>query len=274
MKKRTIKSLAVVIMLAALLAFPAYKLSAVTERTVVLGNIVGSGVTTLVRGLIQGQVHNFKDAVKCLAYGSAAGYGFYQSKKLVGGNHVFSGVLLANLSVSVIDNVTSGEGPLSYLGFSLPLARIEIATPLAKQKRSLLRVTVSPRDAISIALSLSKSDRVSLRNGMLAFEADTPLSENVRGWAYSMFPTVLSGTAESVYQHEMVHVVQSLQLMAASPEPFLKSHRREEGKAKLLDFAGFRAQTLGLVNDLTMAKLQSYDKYWREAEAYSLVQSL
>ena len=47
-----------------------------------------------------------------------------------------------------------------------------------------------------------------------------------------------------------------------------------EGKAKLLDFAGFRAQTLGLVNDLTMAKLQSYDKYWREAEAYSLVQSL
>jgi hypothetical protein len=92
MKKGTIKSLAVVIILAALLAFPAYKLSAVTERTVVLGNIVGSGVTTLVRGLIQGQVHNFKDAVKCLAYGSASGYGFYQSKKLVAGNHVFSGV--------------------------------------------------------------------------------------------------------------------------------------------------------------------------------------
>lgn len=274
MKKRTIKSLAVVIMLAALLAFPAYKLSAVTESTVVLGNIVGSGVTTLVRGLIQGQVHNFKDVVKCLAYGSASGYGFYQSKKLVAGNHVLGGVLLANLSASVIDNVTSGEGPLSYLGFSLPLARIEIATPLAKQKRSLLRVTVSPRDAISLALSLSKSDRVSLRNGMLAFEADTPLAKNVRGWAYSMFPTVLSGTPESVYQHEMVHVVQSLQLMAASPEPFLKSHRREEGKAKLLDFAGFRAQTLGLVNDLTLAKFQSYDKYWREAEAYSLVQSL
>ena len=274
MKKRTIKSLTVVIMLAALLAFPAYKLSAVTESTMVLGNIVGSGVTTLVRGLLQGQVHNFKDAIKCLAYGSVSGYGFYQSKKLVAANHVFSGVLLANLSVSVIDNVTAGEGPLSYLGFSLPLARIEIATPLAKQKRSLLRVTVSPRDAISLALSLSKSDRVSLRNGMLAFEADTPLAENVRGWAYSMFPTVLSGTPEWVYQHEMVHVVQSMQLMAASPEPFLKSHRREEGKAKFLDFAGFRAQTLGLVNDLTMAKLQSYDKYWREAEAYSLVQSL
>jgi hypothetical protein len=274
MKNRTIKSLAVAIMMAAMLAFPAYRLSAVSEGTAVLGNVVGSGVTTLVRGLLQGQVHSMKDAVKCLAYGSASGFGFYEAKKLVAADHVFGGVLLANLSASVIDNVTSGEGALSYLGFSLPLVRIEIATPLAKQERSLLRASVSPRDAISLALSLSKSNRVMLRNGMLAFEADTPLAENVRGWAYSIFPTMLNGTPESVYRHEMVHVVQSLQLMAASPEPFLKSHRREEGKAGLLAFAGFRLQALGLANDLTLAKLQSYDKYWREAEAYSFVQSL
>jgi len=274
MKKRTIKRLAVAVMMAALLAFPAYKLSAVSESTMILGNVVGSGVTTLVRGLLQGQVHNFKDAVKCLAYGSASGYGFYQSKKLVAADRIFSGILLANLSASVIDNVTSGEGPLSYLGFSLPLVRIEIATPLARQKHSFLRATVSPRDAISLALSLSKSNRVFLRNGMLAFEADKPLADNVRGWAYGIFPTMLVGTADSVYRHEMVHVVQSLQLMAASPEPFLKGHRRDEGKAKFLDFAGFRVQAIGLTNDLTLAKLQSYDKYWREAEAYSLVESL
>jgi hypothetical protein len=274
MRNRTIKSLAVAVLLAALLAFPAYKLSAVSESTVVLGNVVGSGVTTLVRGLLQGQVHSFKDAVKCLAYGSVSGYGFYQSKKLVAADRVFGGILLANLSASVIDNVTSGEGPLSYLGFSLPLVRIEIATPLARQKRSFLRVTVSPRDAISLALSLSKSDRVSLRNGMLAFEADTPLAANVLGWAYSLFPTTLSGTNESVYRHEMVHVVQSLQLMAASPEPFVKGYRREEGKAKFLDFSGFRVQALGLANDLTLSKAQSYTKYWKEAEAYHLVQSL
>ena len=273
MKKRTIKSLAVVILLAALLAFPAAKLSAVTEGTVILGNVVGSGMTTLVRGLLQGQVHNFKDAVKCLAYGSASGYGFYQAKKLVASDRAFSGILLANLSASVIDNVTSGEGPLSYIGFTLPLARIEIATPLARQKRSLLRVTVSPRDVISLALSFSKSDRVSLRSGMLAFEADKPLAAGVRGWAYSIFPTMLSGTDESVYRHEMVHVVQSLQLMAASPEPFLKSYRREQGKTKLFNFAGFRAQAFGLVNDLTLAKAQTYTNYWKEAEAYHLVQS-
>ena len=274
MKKRTIKSLAVAVLLASLLAFPAYKLSAVSKSTEVLGNVVGSGVTTLVRGLLQGQVHNFKDVVKCLAYGSASGYGFYQAKKLVASDHVFSGILLANLSASVIDNVTSGEGPLSYLGFSLPLVRIEIATPFAKQNRSLLRVTISPRDVISLALSFSKSDRVSVRNGMLVFEADKPLSANVLGWANSIFPTVLSGTGEPVYQHEMIHVVQSLQLMAASPEPFLHGYRREEGKAKLLSFGGFRLQAIGLANDLTLSKLQSYTKYWREAEAYSLVSSL
>lgn len=274
MKKRTMKSLAVAVLLASLLAFPAYKLSAVSKSTEVLGNVVGSGVTTLVRGLLQGQVHNFKDAVKCLAYGSASGFGFYQAKKLVAADHVFSGILLANLSASVIDNVTSGEGPLSYIGFSLPLARIEIATPLARQNRSLLRVTISPRDVVSLAMSFSKADRFSVRNGMMVFEADKPMSANTLGWANGIFPTVLAGTGEGVYQHEMVHVVQSLQLMAASPEPFLKGYRREEGKAALLSFGGFRLQAIGLANDLTLSKLQSYTKYWREAEAYSLVQSL
>jgi len=274
MKKRTIKSLAVAVLLAALLAFPAAKLSAVTEGTVILGNVIGSGMTTLARGLLQGKVHNFKDAVKCLAYGSASGYGFYQAKKQVASGRTLAGVLLANLSASVIDNVTSGEGPFSYLGFTLPLARIEIATPLARHKRSLLRVTVSPRDAISLALAIGKSDRVSLRGGMLAFEADTPLAAGVRGWAYGIFPTMVTGEDDLVYRHEMVHVVQSLQLMAASPEPFVKSYRREEGKAKLLSFAGIRAQAFGLVNDLTLSKIQSYNGYWKEAEAYHLVQSL
>ena len=51
------------------------------------------------------------------------------------------------------------------------------------------------------------------------------------------------------------------------------SYRREAGKAKLLDFAGVRLQAIGLVNDLTLAKFQSYDKYWKEAEAYALVVS-
>jgi hypothetical protein len=45
---------------------------------------------------------------------------------------------------------------------------------------------------------------------------------------------VVNGKPESVFRHEMVHVVQSLQLMAASPEPFLKGHRREDGKAAVV----------------------------------------
>jgi len=62
--------------------------------------------------------------------------------------------------------------------------------------------------------------------------------------------------------------------MAASPEPFVKGYRREEGKAKFLNFAGFRMQAIGLANDLTLSKAQSYSKYWKEAEAYHLVQAL
>lgn len=268
MKKTT---WAIAILMAVFVLVPAARVEAVSEKTIVLGNVIGSGVTTLARGLLQGKVHNVKDAVKMLTYGAASGFGFYEAKKQVSAGHTFSGVLLANLSASVIDNVTSGEGPLSYLGFTLPLVRLEIATPLAKRNRSLLRFTVSPRDAISLAMAFSKSDRVSLHGGMLAFEADTPLAAGVRGWAYSIFPTVVSGKPDSVYRHEMVHVVQSLQLMAASPEPLVHDYRRETGKAKLLDFAGVRLQAIGLVNDLTLAKSQSYNRYWKEAEAYALV---
>jgi hypothetical protein len=270
MKKKMLVS---VIMMIVLMLIPFARLQAITEKTVVLGNVIGSSVSTLVRGLVQGQVRNIKDVAKMLTYGAASGFGFYEAKKQVAGGHAFSGILLANLSASVIDNVTSGEGPLSYFGFTLPLVRIEIATPLAKQNRSLLRFTVSPRDAISLVMAFSKSNRVSLHGGMLAFEADTPLSQGVQGWAYSIFPIMVTGTSDWVYRHEMVHVVQSLQMMAASPEPLVHGYRREAGKAKLLDFAGVRMQALGLANDLTLAKSQSYDKYWKEAEAYHLVLS-
>lgn len=267
------KTMAMAMLMAVLIIVPATKARAVSEKTIVLGNVVGSSVTTLVRGLLQGEVHNVRDAVKMLGFGAAGGFGFYEAKKQVAAGRTFSGLLLANLSASVIDNVTSGEGPLSYIGITLPLVRLEVATPLAKDARSLLRVSVSPRDAISLAMSLSKSDRMSFKGGLLAFEADTPLAAGVRGWAYGIFPTVVSGKPESVFRHEAVHVVQSLQLMAASPEPFLKGYRREEGRKKLLSFAGFRTQALGLVNDLTLAKAQSYDRYWKEAEAYALIAS-
>ena len=243
----------VMVLFIMLVMVPAAPLPAISNGTELAGNVLGTGISTVLRGLIMGNIKSFKDFSKCFVYGSAAGLGFYQSKTMVGKGNVFTGVLLANLSASVVDNVASGEGPLSYLGFTLPVVRIEIATPFARQKRSFLRVTVSPRDVISLVLSLNKSDRASLRNGMLSFEADTPLAANVRGWAYSMFPTVLSSAPESVYRHEMVHVVQSLQLMSASPEPFLKSYRRENGKAKFIDFGGIRAQALGLANDLTLA---------------------
>jgi hypothetical protein len=259
--------------MAVLVLAPAMKAEAVTEKTIVMGNVIGSSVTALARGLIQGQVHGFKDVVKMLTFGAASGYGFYQAKKQVAAGHTLGGIMLANLSASVVENITSGEGPLSYIGLTLPLVRLEVATPLAKRPRSLISFTVSPRDVISLVMSFAKSDRASLRGGWLTFEADTPLAEKVRGWAYGICPTVVAGEPDCVFRHEMVHVVQSLQLMAASPEPFLKDHRRETGKMKWLGFRGFRAQALGLANDFTLAKLQSYDKYWKEAEAYSLVVS-
>ncbi len=157
MKKRTIRLLAVAIMMATLLAFPAYKLSAVTEGTVVLGNVLGSGVTTLVRGLLQGKVHSFKDVVKMLAYGSASGYGFYQSKKLIAADTRLRR-RPAGQPVGLGDRQRDVGRGAALLSSASPCRWCASRSPRRwrRQNRSLLRFTVSPRDAISLALSLQQ----------------------------------------------------------------------------------------------------------------------
>ena len=243
----------------------------VSERTIAMGNVIGCSVSTLARGLIQGKVHGLKDAARLLAYGAASGYGFYHAKKQAAAGHALAGLLLTNLSASVVDNISSGEGPLSYLGFPLPLFCLRVATPLARRPGALLNFAFSPRDLINLLQALGKSDRVMLRDGLLAFEANHPLQWNVRGWTYGIYPTVVKGKPGSVFRHETVHVLQGLQLIALSPEPFLKGHRRREGSMKIVSFCGFRLHSLALANDLVLTLLLPHEKNWKEVEARSLV---
>ena len=82
------------------------KLQAVSEGTIQLGNVIGNAITTVVRGLVSGQVKSVGDALKLAAYGGASGYGFYQAKNLVAKGNIAAGVALANLSASVCENVS------------------------------------------------------------------------------------------------------------------------------------------------------------------------
>jgi hypothetical protein len=68
--------------------------------------------------------------------------------------------------------------------------------------------------------------------------------------------------------HEAIHAIQSLQLMAVSPEPFLARQSNPERSTRALRFSGIRMQAFGLANDLVLHGLQKYDMRWKEIEAY------
>jgi hypothetical protein len=68
--------------------------------------------------------------------------------------------------------------------------------------------------------------------------------------------------------HEAIHVIQNLQLMAVSPEPFISRKSNPDRNSKVIRFSGIRLQVFGLANDLALQGLQKYDKRWKEIEAY------
>jgi len=243
---------------------------AASESTIRLYNVAGQAAFTLIKGVIQGHVRNFRDVVKTLAYGSAAGYGFYQSKRLAGKGNVTAGVMLANLSASISENVAFGRHPLSHIGYNLGPARLDIATPFARNPRAIVNLSVVPRDLVSFVYSLKNADRLSFRNGLLVFTAKDPIQSNALGWTRGIYPTVLEGHEDDyVYHHESIHAIQQIQSISLSPEPLLQMEPGfGESKPRLFSFSGLRMNFLGLGMDLFTSKVQDYNENIYEVEAY------
>lgn len=258
-------SLILVLAVAVFFAMPV-KTQAASDTAVKLGNVLGNGVSTVINGIIRGKVHNFSDGLKMFLYGGASGYGFYQAKKMVSSNKVTAGVMLAQLSASVAENVSMGENPLAYIGYSFGFTRIRVATPLARNPDSVIGLDISARELVNLALAFSRGGKPVFRNGMIGFEA--PMAKNnVLGWTNGLFATTTLGTGTQVYGHEMVHVVQNLQLQSQTMyEPFLKSGD-SGSKRKMFRFKGIRLDTMGTISDLTSV-VQGYDSQWKEKEAY------
>ena len=264
----TMKRMMVVMVVAAMsFGFFTTHIQAASESTIAVSNMIGTGFTTLISGLINGRVKSIGDGLEMFLYGGAAGYGFYQSKKLVANGSIPLGMVLANLSASVSENAAMKENPLAYINLTWAFARVRIATPLASNARSTIGIDISSREIVNLALSIANSDKVSFRDGMLSFES-TNMYRNALGWNRGMFATTVTGTPEMVYRHEMVHVVQNMQLSSQNfYEPFLNFESREEEGRNFFSFQGLRVDAMGIANDLLMG-LQSYESQWKEVEAY------
>jgi hypothetical protein len=269
-KNNKMVSLVVMVTIMVLYISPA-KSHAASDTAIQLTNVLGNGLSTVINGLFNGRVNSFKDGVRMFLYGSAAGYGFYQAKKMIGKNQITAGIMLAQLSASVTQNVSRGEHPLAYLGYSLGFARIQIATPFAKRARSIIGLDISVREIITLAMSLGNGAKPTFKNGMISFKDAKP-REDALGWTRGLFAVTTQGTSEYVYCHEMIHVAQNLQLQAQTYyEPFLKGsdgydYSGENTKKKLFSFNGFRLDVMGIVGDLSTA-VQKYEDQWKEVEA-------
>lgn len=270
MKKRIISTLVAVMFISGIFGNFSPALHATSESTIRTYNVLGQGIGTLLRGVIQGKVKSVKSAAKMLFWGSLSGYGFYESKKMIGEGSVTAGIILANISASITENTARGDNPFAYLGYTLGPVRMQIATPLAGKDKTLFNVQVSPMDVLGFATAMSRADSVSFRNGMIAFEADEAFVGNARGWALGMYPTIVNGVPEHVFYHESIHVVQYIQTMSVSPQPLnCVLDRGIEGK-KLFNISLLNFNFASILNGFTLNDKDPNVEIWNEIEAYAL----
>ena len=239
----------------------------VNDSTFALGNIIGSGVSTLLKGIIQGKVKNIGDAGKMLLFGGAAGYGFYHAKNMMAkGNH-FSGVMMANLSASISENVSWGENPLAYIGYTLGPARVKFATPLAKEKKGIINLHISAKEIVNLVHAFANSDRMNFKYGLFIFESDNALENGAIGWVKGVFATTMTGTPDYVLNHELVHIVQNMQLSSVSLfEPYMNRSTASNSN-KLFHFEGIKLDLFAFANDMVNAAI-SYENRWQEIESH------
>jgi len=273
---KQLKKKMVMTILLSMIIFVPMRNFAVSKNTIKLYNVLGHSVGTLLKGIIQGQVKSFKSAGKVFLWGSVAGYGFYKSKTMIGNGNVTAGVVLANLSASVTENVTRGDNPFSYLGYTLGPVRFRFATPLSGKNRTLLNVDISPMDIYTFVWSLKQSNNISFRNGLLSFQADKApdlFSDwTIRGWTIGMYPTIVKNKPEHIFFHESIHVIQYLQEMSISSKIFSKVVTKDNDFKKLLRVTFLNINYVDILNGFTInSNSDNPDRTsWKEAEAYTL----
>lgn len=270
-----VKRLAAPILILALFAAEA---TAADARRIRALNVGGQALMTLVSGVIQKNIHSPGDVVRCLASGSAAGYGAYEAKILVSDGHVQQGWLLANVASSVSENAARGKHPFAQIGYSIGPFRLRVSIPaLDPNADSYSYVDVFADEAASLIREYNASDSVHFRGGMVAFERRTlyPSREGIgpfSGYTIGIFPGVWEQSVPAVWHHEVIHAIQSLQTDAVEPSfQALTLHRDPAVRRRLIRFESLKLGIVNAANGLATSS-QRYEDRWTEIEAYRLAE--
>jgi hypothetical protein len=177
-------------------------------------------VFTLLSAAVQGKLRSRTDFARCLGVGAIAGYGFSRSKKLAADGHARSGLVLANASASLSRNVAAGRSALSRLGVTAGPLRLDISTPFDANAAAHIHVQASISEAAALFLMWRRSDRLVWRDGLIAFRKNRRYEGDGRhfpGYAIGAFAGTTNHAPAIVWNHEVVHVIQSLQADSVEP---------------------------------------------------------
>jgi hypothetical protein len=267
--------IAIVLVLAA--ANSAY---AADRRKIRTLNIGVQAVMTLVSGAVQGKVRGLSDVARCLGSGAAAGYGSYEAKILAAKGAVQRGWLVANVAASLSENAASGKNPVAQFGYTIGPIRVRVAVPrFDVGGDSYIYVDVSTYEIATMARSIQSNDRIRFRGGLVAFERDTlyPKEDGVGpfdGTAWGVYPAVWVGADADVWNHEVIHAIQSLQGDAVEPSLGVLTYTprpNPNGARRLIRFEHLKVGAVNLGDDYVTGR-REYAERWTEIEAYRLAQ--
>lgn len=199
---------------------------ALNERKLKLYNIGGQIGFSLLKAGIQGKIKSKKDFFKILIYGGISGYGFYKSKKMISDGKITSGILMANLSYSITENITTGKKPFHYFYYINGPIKIGVKNIFIKEKSKFIKLSISIRNLAQLLCSFIKykdTKKINYETGILTFQISDPKYTPIgAGWIRGLYPFYLKGSGNWVYKHELIHIIQNYQLMSLSPEPYTK----------------------------------------------------
>ncbi len=238
-------------------------------------NIVGTGLVSAFASVILGKIDNAKDFLKVLGVGAAGGLTFLTAKTLIAEGQVEAGVALSFLSSSVVENVTIGEHPLSFLRYGVGPLELRISTGLSRRPRSHIALEADLAEVPLFLYFLHKADRIQFRDGILTGIVDDSTIDVFGFKAGGVSPgrTVLlarpSFGDQQLWRHEVIHVSQDIQFGTWLVRARLfKQSSKTNSRPKKFTF-GYRFGWV-LLSRIMVDEAWNHADRWVEVEARTL----
>lgn len=188
------------------------------KSTIRKTNVIATSLLTMANTWVRkGGSFTVKDAARSLLYGGIGGYGFYKAKEAAGKDNVQTGVALAYLSSSIVENTIYDENPLAYIRYGVGPAEFRFSTPLADNADAFTTFEFDPVEATTVALNASKVDKWGVKDGILYGVSKDNLESDDLPVVYAqvggrhIIMDKDHTEQEHTWRHESIHVIQNIQ---------------------------------------------------------------